>query len=73
MMVNPMDSSNKTALSLAAQNGYAEASELLLNAGADVEAQADDGWTPLILAAEGGHVECREVTAECWGQRRSSG
>ena len=33
----------------------------LLSAGAETEKADDDGWTPLILAADGGRVEAVEM------------
>ena len=37
-------------------SGSTEASEVLINAGADVNAKGHNGNTPLILAAHGGHT-----------------
>jgi ankyrin repeat protein len=41
----------------AAQNGQLANCRLLIEIGAQLEAKTSDGWTPLHLAAERGHVE----------------
>jgi ankyrin repeat protein len=51
-------------LYVAAQNGHVEMSRMLLEAGADVEAQSDDGWRPLHLPARQGHLEVVRVLVE---------
>ena len=60
-LVNQNDTLGKTALSLAAQNGYTEIVELLLKAGANAEVQDNDGGTPMHRAAWGGHVGAIEL------------
>ena len=46
-----------TPLMLVAYSGRAPAVTALINAGADVNAQDDDGWTALVHAASGGHAQ----------------
>lgn len=48
-------------LMAAAKTGESRVAELLLNAGADVEARYPNGKTPLYCAAEWGHVKAVEV------------
>ena len=45
----------------AAKTGESRVAELLLNAGADVEARYPNGKTPLYCAAEWGHAKAVEV------------
>ncbi|MCA1635158.1 MAG: ankyrin repeat domain-containing protein [Acidobacteria bacterium] len=47
----------ETALMRAASRGYADVAQILLGAGADVNARREDGFTPLILAVFFGHEE----------------
>ncbi|KAJ3280086.1 palmitoyltransferase akr1, partial [Borealophlyctis nickersoniae] len=47
---------NRTALHLAAQNGHVNVAELLLEAGAAVDAQDNEKFTPLHTAVEHGHL-----------------
>ncbi|MGB6063731.1 MAG: ankyrin repeat domain-containing protein [Desulfomonilaceae bacterium] len=49
--------SGSTALSLAALTGQAEVAELLLEAGADIDARDFDGRTALFEAALSGHLQ----------------
>ena len=42
-----------TALHQAAETGQAKIIEILLKAGAEVDAKEEDDWTPLMLAARG--------------------
>ncbi|RYP42809.1 hypothetical protein DL768_010207 [Monosporascus sp. mg162] len=46
-----------TLLRWAAEKGYVEMVELLLNHGADVTVADKDGWTPLIAASSKGYVD----------------
>jgi len=55
--VRQHDERNCTALHFAAAGGHLEAVELLLDAGAELEAADVDGDTPLLWAAHAGHVE----------------
>jgi ankyrin repeat protein len=56
------DSGNKNmALRVAATNGRLEDVERLLDEGADINASADNGMTPLILASWMGHIKVVEL------------
>lgn len=46
-------------------NSFASLSQALLTHGADIEAKKQAGATPLIIAAENGHVSIVEVGAPC--------
>ena len=46
--------------------------QVLLKAGADVNAQDRDGWTPLIYATDGERVGVVEVTAQHLSMRCSA-
>jgi len=46
-----------TPLSLASEKGHVDLARMLIDLGADVSAQTDDGWTALHLASENGHVD----------------
>ena len=50
-----------TALHVAAQEGYSEIIESLLVSGADINASANDGETPLITAAAHGKLEALRI------------
>uniref|UniRef100_A0A1I8ATV9 ANK_REP_REGION domain-containing protein n=1 Tax=Steinernema glaseri TaxID=37863 RepID=A0A1I8ATV9_9BILA len=52
------ESNHDTALTLACAGGYPDLVDLLIRKGADVEHRDKKGFTPLVLAATGGHVEC---------------
>ena len=56
-----MNSWGKTALHAAAHQGYSELVQLLLSAGADVEAAGNDGFTPLYLAATREHDDTMQI------------
>ena len=51
------DSSGCVALHWVCQKGHLECAKALLGAGADINKQANDGWTPLMLAAWRGNIE----------------
>jgi ankyrin repeat protein len=59
--VNAKGERGVTPLSCAATEGALEAVTLLLEAGADPHARADDGSTALGRALEGGHEEVAAV------------
>ena len=61
------DNSGATPLHLAADRGYGQLVDLLLEKGADVNARDKTGAMPLNEAADKGH---REVVALTAGQRR---
>ena len=47
----------ETPLHLNSRTGYVDVARLLIEHGADVATQREDGWTPLHLAASWGHVD----------------
>lgn len=49
---------DRTPLALAAQHGHAECVKILLDYGAEVDAEDIENDTPLSLEAENGHTEC---------------
>ncbi|XP_073977234.1 protein phosphatase 1 regulatory subunit 12B-like isoform X7 [Rhodnius prolixus] len=53
-----------TSLHVAAAKGYLKVMDMLLKAGADIDAQDFDGWTPLHAAAHWGQKEACEVLVE---------
>ncbi|KAA0171547.1 hypothetical protein FNF28_00757 [Cafeteria roenbergensis] len=57
---SPMKNAS-TALILASMKNHAEAAELLIKHGANVNAQTTEGWSPLMLAAGRGHAEVGSV------------
>ncbi|KAF9203827.1 Glycerophosphocholine phosphodiesterase [Haplosporangium sp. Z 27] len=50
-----------TPLSIACRLGHVEAARLLIQFGANLDAQDDDGESSLIIAAKNGHVECARL------------
>ena len=56
--------SGHTPLHLATQRGDTETAEVLISAGADVDAPNEEGFTPLHLAAECGHSEVVRLLIE---------
>jgi hypothetical protein len=62
-LVNAVDDQNyeRTPLHYAAENGYKEVCEVLIEYGADVDAKTKDTWTPLYYAARNGHREVCEI------------
>ncbi|CAL8304538.1 unnamed protein product [Lota lota] len=59
-----VDDHNITPLFVAAQYGRGKCLEILVAAGANVNAQAADLATPLMLASQEGHESCVEVLVE---------
>ena len=59
--INLRDANGRTPLSWAAIKGYETIAQMLLQAGAKVEAQNKEGRTPLFWAAGYGHVACVKV------------
>jgi len=51
-------------LSVAARDGSTARAQELLSAGADVEAQDNANWTPILKAARGGHTEIVKMLLE---------
>lgn len=58
------DSTGKTPLYVAVDNGRAEVRDLLINAGASLDTQREDGWTPLINAVYDGQPEAAKALLE---------
>ncbi|ORY63953.1 uncharacterized protein BCR38DRAFT_474519 [Pseudomassariella vexata] len=55
--VDATDIGGRTPLSRAAEGGHEAVVRLLLEKGADIEAQDKEGWRPLLWAAEGVHED----------------
>lgn len=53
-----------TALHLAAENGHLDCVNALIQAGADVNSERNDGMTPYLLAAQNGHDDCAKALTE---------
>jgi len=53
-----------TPLHLTSREGYADVARMLVERGADVSAQAEDGRTPLHSASWGGHVDVARMLVE---------
>ncbi|XKL63604.1 hypothetical protein PGB90_005968 [Kerria lacca] len=60
----PHEKTGATALHVAASKGYIKVMDILIQAGADVNAQDFDGWTPLHAAAHWGQKEACEILVE---------
>lgn len=60
----PHPKTGATALHVASAKGYLKVMDILLRAGANVNAQDFDGWTPLHAAAHWGQKEAAEILAE---------
>ncbi|XP_014290209.1 protein phosphatase 1 regulatory subunit 12A isoform X2 [Halyomorpha halys] len=60
----PHPKTGAMALHVSAAKGYLKVMDILIKAGADVDAQDLDGWTPLHAAAHWGQKEAAEVLAE---------
>ncbi|KAK3850324.1 hypothetical protein Pcinc_042966, partial [Petrolisthes cinctipes] len=60
----PHPKTGATALHVAAAKGYIKVLNLLLEAGADINAKDVDGWTPLHAAAHWGQQEAVEILCE---------
>ena len=58
-----MDDYNR-ALEAASETGDLDGARRAVTAGADVNYDPGDGWTGLILAASGGHVEIARLLVE---------
>ena len=56
----------QTALLLASHKGHLKLVRFLLKAGADTNAAAKNGATPLIAVASGGHIQVRAAQRELW-------
>ncbi|CAH1389676.1 unnamed protein product [Nezara viridula] len=60
----PHPKTGALALHVSAAKGYLKVMDILIKAGADVDAQDLDGWTPLHAASHWGQKEAAEVLAE---------
>ncbi len=49
---------------IATQNGHAEVVKVLLENGAQVNLQAEDGWSVLMIASKNGHAEVVQILLE---------
>ncbi len=49
---------------IASQNGHAEAVNILLENGAEVNLQQKDGWSAIMVACHNGHAEVVKVLLE---------
>ncbi|KAL1885609.1 hypothetical protein Plec18167_001104 [Paecilomyces lecythidis] len=63
-IIESKDSSERTALSLAAERGRIKIVKLLMNNGADIESKDYIEQTPLFLAATSGHTETVKLLVE---------
>ncbi|VVC31846.1 Hypothetical protein CINCED_3A016956 [Cinara cedri] len=61
---SPHATTGAMAIHVAAAKGYIKVLELLIQAGADVDCQDYDGWTPLHAAAYWGQKEACEILVE---------
>ena len=61
--VSAIDHDGDCALTLAAMNGYPSCISILAAAGADQDARDARGWTPMMLAADGGNMESCQLLA----------
>jgi ankyrin repeat protein len=55
---------NLTPLHLASKHGHVKSARILIECGADVTAENEDGETPLYLASQEGHVEIARMLIE---------
>ncbi|XP_074029943.1 myosin binding subunit isoform X2 [Leptinotarsa decemlineata] len=60
----PHPKNGSTALHVAAAKGYMDVLKILIQCGADIDAQDVDGWTPLHAAAHWGQKEACQYLAE---------
>ncbi|XP_015833003.1 protein phosphatase 1 regulatory subunit 12B isoform X2 [Tribolium castaneum] len=60
----PHPKNGATALHVAAAKGYTDVMKILLQCGADIDAQDIDGWSPLHAAAHWGHKDACQILAE---------
>jgi Ankyrin repeats (3 copies) len=62
--LNSRDDEDNSPLALAAQAGRTEAVKLMLDYGADIDAENIYGWTPLMLATYEGHTDIVSILVE---------
>ena len=68
--VNAQDANGWTALHWAIKNRNAAAATALVNAGADAEIEARDGWTPMALAVKTGSPTIIEIAMQALDRNR---
>lgn len=57
--INMVDERGWTLLHHACHSGHANITNFLISKDACVNIESKDGWTPLLLCAQLGHVDCK--------------
>jgi len=63
-VLNGRGANNETALYAAVKNGHAQAAQLLIEAGVDVNSAAGSGWPPIHLTLEKNHFDLFKMLVE---------